>query len=239
LARSERAPQPIPLRSGGRQRRSVLAEAVKRHLPGYAPEVIFDVGANIGASALGFAAGFPDAAIYAFEPVEATFRTLVRNVSKESRIRAFNLALGERPRRIRMRLKALSVSNHVAGWRDLFKPGEAASMTSGDRFCAAHALERIGILKIDAEGHDLRVLRGFRGMLSGGKIDLVEAEVGMNPENTRHVPFEAVKAHLERLGYRLFLIYDQARDVPFTGRVILRRSNVVFASAKLVAARRS
>ena len=111
-------------------------------------------------------------------------------------------------------------------------------MTSGDAFCDEHRVERIAFLKIDAEGHDLEVLRGFRKMLEGMRIDLVEAEVGMNPENTRHVPFEVVKAYLERLGYRLFLIYDQARDVPFSGRVILRRSNVVFASARLVDAAR-
>ena len=215
-------------------RKSVLVEAVKRHLPGYAPDVIFDVGANVGSTALALAAGFPGATIFAFEPVESTFRTLSRNVSAHERIRPFNLALGRKPQRIRMRIKSLSVSSRIAGWRDLFKPSEVATMTAGDAFCDEHRVQRIGFLKIDAEGHDLEILHGFGKMLQDMRIDLVEAEVGMNPENRRHVPFEMVKAHLERLGYRLFLIYDQARDVPFTGRVILRRSNVVFASARLV-----
>jgi FkbM family methyltransferase len=218
--------------------KSALVEAVREHLPGYAPDMIFDVGANNGATAIALAAAFPAATIYAFEPVAATFKTLVENVSAHDRIRPFNLALGRKSGPIRMRIKSVSVSNRIAGWRDLFKPSEVVTMTSGDGFCAEHKVQQIGFLKIDAEGHDLQVLYGFRKMLKAMRIDLVEAEVGMNPENRRHVPFEAVKHYLERLGYRLFLIYEQSRDVPFTGRPILRRSNVVFASARLIEATR-
>ena len=97
-------------------------------------------------------------------------------------------------------------------------------------FVDEHGLARIGLLKVDAEGHDLRVLIGFRKMLAAANVDLVEAEVGMNPENKHHASFEAVKVYLERFGYRLFLIYEQIYDVPFSGRAVLRRSNVVFVS---------
>ncbi len=220
--------------------KSALIEAVREHLPGYALDMIFDVGANIGATGLALAAAFPAATIYAFEPVAATFQILVENVSAHDRIRPFNLALGRKSRPIRMRIKSVSVSNRIAGWRDLFKPSEVVTMTSGDAFCVEHKVQvqQIGFLKIDAEGHDLQVLYGFQKMLKAMRIDLVEAEVGMNPENRRHVPFEVVKTYLERLGYRLFLIYEQSRDVPFTGRPILRRSNVVFASARLIDAAR-
>ena len=96
----------------------------------------------------------------------------------------------------------------------------------------------IGLLKIDAEGHDLEVLYGFERMLKEMRVDLVEAEVGMNPENRRHVPFEAVKRYLEHRGYRLFLIYKQRRETPFGRGAMLRRCNVVFASAKLLDAAR-
>jgi hypothetical protein len=99
--------------------------------------------------------------------------------------------------------------------------------------------ERIGFLKIDAEGHDLEVLRGFAAMLKASRVDLVEAEVGMNPENRMHASFGSVQKFLERLGYRLFLLYDFRRDAPFSGRVVLRRCNAVFASPKLVETRRA
>jgi hypothetical protein len=34
----------------------------------------------------------------------------------------------------------------------------------------------------------------------------------------------------------LFQIYEQALDTPFSGRPVIRRSNVVFASSKLIEA---
>lgn len=115
----------------------------------------------------------------------------------------------------------------------MFKPSESVTMARGDTFCAERAIEEIGFLKIDTEGHDLEVLRGFRTMLKAARIDLVEVEVSMNPENRRHVPFERAKSYLERFGYRLFLIHEQAREGAARGPII-RRANVVFCSARLI-----
>jgi len=220
-------------------RRNPLVDAVEQHLPGYRPEVVFDVGANVGATAIAFARGFPQATVYAFEPVAGTFQTLAENVAAETRIRPLNLALGRRAGRARMRIQALSVSNRIATWRDYYRPHETVTMASGDAFCAEHAIEEIGFLKIDAEGHDLEVLRGFSAMLKASRVDLVEAEVGMNPENRMHASFGSVQKFLERRGYRLFLLYDFGRDAAFSGRVVLRRCNAVFASPKLVETRRA
>lgn len=220
-------------------RRNPLVEAVTLHLPGYQPGVIFDVGANVGVTAISFARGFPGSTVYAFEPVAATFRTLSQNVAADEHIRPFNLAFGRRARRVRMRIQSLSVSNRIATWRDYLRPNETVTMTSGDTFCAEHSIDRIGVLKIDAEGHDLEVLRGFTAMLEASRVDLAEAEVGMNPENRVHASFGSVQKFLERLGYRLFLLYDFGRDGAFTGRAVLRRCNAVFASPQLVEMRRA
>jgi FkbM family methyltransferase len=213
-----------------------LFQALAKHFPEFAPATIFDVGANEGKTSLALAKAFPGATIYAFEPVASTFAALTARVNAEDRIRPFQLALGRRPGPVKMRIKGASVSNRIARWRDLLKTKEGARMTSGDDFCAKHGIGQIDFLKIDAEGHDLEVLRGFRAMLKAGSVDLVEAEVGMNPENRLHAPFASVKAWLERRGYRLFLIYEQVLDTPFSGRAVIRRSNVVFASAQLLAA---
>ena len=183
--------------------------------------------------------GFPQATVYAFEPVEETFGTLRRNVSAEERIRPFNLALGRRSRAARMRTHGLSVSNRVAGWRDYLKSGETVRMTSGDRFCAEHGIERIGFLKIDAEGYDLEVLFGFR---SDAACDADRHGGG----GGRHEPrepsprsFEWVKTYLERLDYRLFLIHDQRRDTPFTGRAWCGAATSCSLRAELIQAPRS
>jgi len=199
----------------------------------FTPNVIFDVGANNGATALSFRRAFPSATVFAFEPVADTFRLLVERTSAQAGIKPFNLALGRKHGRARMRIKSVSVANRISGWRDMLKPSESVTMARGDTFCAEQAIEEIGFLKIDTEGHDLEVLRGFRTMLKAARIDLVEVEVSMNPENRRHVRFERAKSYLERFGYRLFLIHEQAREGAARGPII-RRANVVFCSARLI-----
>lgn len=57
--------------------------------------VVFDVGANIGQSAVRYARCFPSAKIYSFEPVLSTFEELKRNTEHLSnRVRPVQLALG-------------------------------------------------------------------------------------------------------------------------------------------------
>jgi hypothetical protein len=86
-------------------------------------------------------------------------------------------------------------------------------------------------MKIDTEGYDLHVLRGARGMLADQKIDLVQVEAGISPENVRHVRLEAMKSYLEERDYFLFGFYDQVPEWP-TGRPHLRRANAVFISRR-------
>ncbi len=213
---------------------------IKRHYPDFDPTVVFDVGANNGNASVAFARTFPQATIYAFEPVTSVYRTLVATTEKHPHVQTFNIALGRRSGRVHVTKRAASPSNHVIESPHLFQRGkvEPVAITAGDEFAAEHGIDHIGFLKIDAEGYDLDVLVGFQGLLVGGRIDFVEAEVGMNPENRRHVPFEAVKAYLEPFGYRLIHLHDLAPDTPFSGRAILRRANAMFVSEAFADANR-
>jgi FkbM family methyltransferase len=213
---------------------------VGRALPSFSPAMIFDVGANVGQSSRAFAAAFPASTIYAFEPAAATFAILVERLAGVERVKPFNLALGRRAGRRIIEHGGSSVSHRIAGIGRLLRrsPHEPATMTTGDRFCREHRIERIDFLKIDTEGGDLAVLQGFRRLLAGQRIGLAEAEVGMNRANKRHVPLAAVQAFLEPLGYSLFHLHEQVLDLGFSGRPILRRCNAVFISAALADAHR-
>ena len=59
------------------------------------PQVIFDIGANIGQSAIAFHALFPSAQIYSFEPVPDCFEELNVRTSGILNIHTFNIALGD------------------------------------------------------------------------------------------------------------------------------------------------
>ena len=47
---------------------------------------------------------------------------------------------------------------------------------TGDSFCRRRGIDHIDLLKIDTEGHDLEVLRGFAQMLTSQAIDVVQFE---------------------------------------------------------------
>jgi hypothetical protein len=70
-------------------------------------------------------------------------------------------------------------------------------------------------------------------MLASQAIDFVEVEAGMNPGNTRHAPFESLKAFLESNDYRLFAIYEQVEEWP-TDEPHLRRTNSLFISRRMI-----
>jgi hypothetical protein len=54
------------------------------------------------------------------------------------------------------------------------------SVATLDQFCEQHSIKRIDWLKIDTQGYDLHVLRGAKGLLTSGRIQLVSAEAIFN-----------------------------------------------------------
>ena len=217
-----------------------LVSAISSYLPGFAPRTIFDVGANIGQSALAFAAAFPEAQIFAFEPISETFGKLQAAVGDNAKIKTFRLALGRALGTADMLVNPRSPTGNRMANRPP-RPGEfieSVSTNSGDTFVAAQKIGTIDILKVDTEGHDLAVLMGFGQTLRTGRVTIAEAEVSMNPHNTKHVPFEHIKGFMEAAGFLLFHIHEPVLDIAFSGRPILRRCNVAFISARVAEERR-
>lgn len=190
------------------------------------PVIIFDVGANIGQSAVKFRRRFPKASIHCFEPsarnAERIRRRGIRNVAVHA------IGLGSAPA-----TAMLSTGHDPAIFRISDQGDEQVRVETIDGFCAENGIDRIDFLKIDTEGHDLEVLKGAATMLGSGHIVAIQVEAGMNPENSLHVPFEALKAFLEGHGYRLFGFYDQVNEWP-TKQLHLRRANPMFVSAEVI-----
>jgi hypothetical protein len=55
---------------------------------------------------------------------------------------------------------------------------ERIALTTLDSYCAFEGIQKIDFLKIDAEGHDLEVLKGASTMLAEGRITYVQFEFG-------------------------------------------------------------
>jgi FkbM family methyltransferase len=171
--------------SGERLVISAVAERCRAHR---SDPVVFDVGANAGAYTAALRETFaPPATIWAFEPARASFQLLekafgsadgvqLRNIGFSNRDGAATL-FGQGPgskvgslydtgaRRLREGLPALME--------------EPVRLTTIDRFCTDEGIETIDFLKLDVEGHELKVLEGAEQMLTADRIRAIQFEFGV------------------------------------------------------------
>lgn len=138
---------------------------------------VFDVGANIGEYARVVTDVIPGATIYLFEPQKKLYGELSRNFKN-----SFNLGFSDRKESL-----PIYGNENKHGLTSLYKRNlehfnlslteqETVDLVTIDSFCDEHRIEKIHFLKIDVEGHELRVLRGAEKML--GNIDFIQFEFG-------------------------------------------------------------
>ncbi|SDJ63858.1 MULTISPECIES: FkbM family methyltransferase [Bradyrhizobium] len=199
---------------------------VRIRLPGQRLGTVFDVGANQGQSAAEFRRKFPTAEIHCFEPNPDCCRTLE---SMDPKLNVHQIALGNETGRI-----GFDRSNSQSEMYTVTEgpASEQVELDTLDNFVSKNGIEHIDFLKIDTEGYDLNVIRGASRMFEAFNVDIIQAEVSMNSDNTFHVPFVCVHKEMEQFGYRLFGIYEQVfewgKNAPY-----LRRSNVVYIAPKV------
>jgi FkbM family methyltransferase len=202
------------------------------------PAVIFDVGAHRGESLYIFNHWFPRSHVHCFEPGGEAFAALCKHARNNPRATCVNAALsdnvGEGTLYVRRGTANSSLLNYTTEHRaEDLRHEEAVRIDTIDNYCAANGIERIDMLKVDTEGLDLSVLTGGRAMFERVAIGIVQVEAGMEQKNTKHVPFQAFLDFFEKYEYSLFGVYDQALDWT-TGRLALRRCNLVFMSPDIV-----
>jgi len=154
-----------------------LALDLKR--AGINPDTILDVGANVGQTANYFIKHFPDALIYSFEPVADTYKQLLSNL-KSKRVTAINQGLGERIEQLDIHKNNASGSSSLQGNDGRFLSTETVSINTGAAFCQERNIKTIDLLKMDVEGHEIAVLKGFNGLLQTS-VKMIYTEIGFDP----------------------------------------------------------
>jgi len=142
---------------------------------------IFDVGANIGNYSLLAREINKQCLIFAFEPVPKTYIDLKENVLNKD-IKTFNIGLGSDTREEMMlvskdsKLSTLLLENSNLSTKD--NPQYVSvKIISGDEFLKNNnELNQISLLKIDTEGYESEVLKGFRRIMP--KVNIVQFEYG-------------------------------------------------------------
>lgn len=214
--------------------------------------VAFDVGANQGEWVTGLLRHAPNCRVFCFEPVPTTFAKLQQNV-RDARAQLFNMALSSEEGTLSI-YSVLNDSN-VSSVHDvsLFQPDAPiekiqVSASTGDRQMANWGVFHLDILKIDAEGHDLDLLHGFKAAIDSERVDLIQFEYNVFTLLAKHslrdffefldekyIICRLLPSGLEACGYHSSL--DNFRQ---TNWVAVRMGTIDRATAKalnLVAAR--
>jgi FkbM family methyltransferase len=192
-------------------------------------DVILDVGANDGESAIKFRAAFPSARIISFEPIASTFEDLKKNTRGRG-IETHKLALGAATKSETMYVTRFSVTNSLVRPPDDQLVGvEQVDVVTLDDFVRDQKIRNIGLLKIDAEGFDLEVIKGAAKTLASGDVKAILVEVGFQPGEKAHPLFDEIRDFVAQFGYRVFGFYSQRPE--WTGEPSLNHANVMFYRA--------
>jgi len=158
-------------------------------------EVLYDVGANVGAYTLVAAVAVPSARVVSFEPAAASFAALCANLDLNAagdRVVPVPLALGDRPRWARLNggdVAGASSSLGNAG-------GPTVLVDRLDDVVDRFDLPSPDHLKLDVDGGELEVLGGGERLLGGGGVKSAMVELD-------RLRGQDVTERLARLGFRL------------------------------------
>jgi FkbM family methyltransferase len=162
-------------------------------------DVIFDIGAHIGASTI-YIAKNTKAKIYAFEPDRENFNLLSLNIrlnNLNNRVFAFPIALWKEDTDI-----ALSVHPQNKGGHSIAKHHEGSKVVSVqaktfESFMRGQGIERISFLKCDIEGAEFELFqhtpRSVFDRIDGGLIEL---------HGRDHARYAEIREFLRSMGYR-------------------------------------
>jgi FkbM family methyltransferase len=193
------------------------------------PSCIFDVGANVGDWSLLAAGLFPSAQIHAFEIVPDTAQLMQERLtqSRVSSVTVNAVGLSGQPGMVSVAyLPEFSAGSSAAvvqpaggvQWRE-------CPVQTGDEYCRERSIDHIDFLKIDVEGLEGKVLKGFEGMLAGARVDVVQFEYGHLNASVRFLlgdfydlseghGYVVGKVYPDQVDFRT---YDAWRDENFRG----------------------
>jgi FkbM family methyltransferase len=148
-------------------------------------DCVIDVGANVGGFAQRCLKRLPSVPVYSFEPAPDLVAVLVEAARKTPRWHIAPLALGDAEGQATLHLSRKSVFNSLnapdptfVDMIDGLRPvaHETVAVTTLDTYAAENGLSSFHdiLLKVDTQGHDLKVLAGSRSVLSRSRAVIVE-----------------------------------------------------------------
>jgi FkbM family methyltransferase len=181
----------------------------------FKPDVVIDVGANIGATALFFKDSYPDAKVFCYEPSPSNFAFLRKNTARVSGTEVSNYGLGKADSQTDLFLGNFQCLQH-----SLHQSIETTGDTETVRI--VNAANELGpklngrvLLKIDTEGCEVEILESLAQEL--GKIDMIYLEY-----------------HSEKDRRTIDALLASTHGLWFSQTAALHRGNLAYVSNRLV-----
>lgn len=167
---------------------------------------IFDVGSNIGEWTRMARSYHPEADIHTFEIVPDTYERMLANLDLDPQIipNGFGLSdfCGLVPVKHNVTFDAMSTTV-----QDIDNPNDQHELRhgmvfTGDDYVKSRGIDHIDFLKIDVEGHEAQVFKGFDQTLRSGRVKIIQFEYAFINILTKWLLIDSYRL-LRPMGYQL------------------------------------
>lgn len=173
--------------------------------------VVIDVGSHEGLWTDQVLAASPSAVVHCFEPQPALGDLLEARFGSHPRVSVHRSALGSTSGRavLHVNPRDTALTSLVPGTEPTVDV--EVDVERGDDVLRREGISQVDFLKVDAEGHDLEVLKGFGEALSGAAVRVVQFEYNVWNIHSRVLLADFYDL-LEPLGYRLGKVHPDGVD---------------------------
>jgi FkbM family methyltransferase len=179
------------------------------------PRVIFDIGANVGQTALRCRVLFPEAQIFSFEPELEAYKALQKRFAADKLVETIEAAVSDERSVVPLYiLKHSEVNSLLKPEGDWTETNAAIKVrtTTVDEFCVERRINQVDIMKLDVQGSELAVFRGTEKMFRRKAIRNIFVEVMFSPMYSGGALFCSLDALLRQKGFRLCGLYSLSPD---------------------------
>lgn len=155
----------------------------QRWMRDIAPLSILDIGANAGQSTIAFHALYPNAKIYAFEPIPECYEQLKLLSLKIPNLKTFNMAVGDSIGELSFEKNEFTASSSflplASTHKQLFSYAKetkeiAVQINKLDNIFSGTNFDGPILIKIDVQGFEDQVLRGGETLVKNSHILIIE-----------------------------------------------------------------